>query len=178
MSHDPANTDPAAERTSMEEQLVAYLDGELDDDASRRVEELLASDPKVRETLERFEGTWELLDKLERADVDEVFTRSTIEMVAVAAADDVQQQQAEAPRRRRQWRLAAGAGMLAAGAAGFLVVWLFKPSPNKELLDDLPVLERLDQYRQIDDFEFLELLLANEKELFPEETGKEAGDDS
>ena len=174
MSHDPANTDPTAERTSMEEQLVAYLDGELDDEASRRVEALLATDPKVRETLERFEGTWELLDKLERAHVDEVFTRTTIEMVAVAAADDQQQQQAEAPRRRRRWWLAASAGMLTAGAAGFLAVWLLRPSPNKELLQDLPVLERLDQYRQIDDFEFLTLLLANEEDLFPEETGDES----
>ena len=168
MSNDPANIDPAADRHALEAQLVAYLDGELDDASSRRIEELLASDPHVRETLEKLEGTWELLDNLERAHVDEVFTQSTLEMVAVAAADDVQKEQAEAPRRRRRRWLIGGAGLLAAGAAGFLAVFLFRPSPNQQLLKDLPVLERLDEFRQIDDVKFLELLLENREDLFAE----------
>ena len=129
---------------------------------------------KVRDTLKKLEGTWELLDKLERAHIDEVFTQSTLEMVAVAAADDVQQQEAQAPRRRRRRWLVAGAGFLAAAAAGFLAVALFWPNPNQQLLQDLPVLERLDQYRQIDDVEFLELLLENEEDLFGEEVGDES----
>lgn len=168
MADDPANTDPAADPHALEEQLVAYLDGELDDASSRRIEELLASDPNVRDTLEKLEGTWELLDHLERAHIDEVFTKSTLEMVAVAAADDVQKEQAEAPRRRRRRWLIAGAGLLGAGVGGFLAAFLFWSNPNQELLEDLPVLERLDEYRQIDDVEFLELLLENREDLFAE----------
>jgi anti-sigma factor RsiW len=168
MSNDPANIDPAADPRALEEQLVAYLDGELDDASSRRIEELLVTDPHVRDTLEKLEGTWELLDHLERAHVDEVFTQSTLEMVAVAAADDVEKEQAEAPRRRRRRWLIGGAGLVAAGAAGFLAVLLLRPSPNQRLLEDLPVLERLDELRQIDDFAFLELLLEHQEELFPE----------
>jgi len=175
MSHEPDHPDPTADQGSLEEQLVAYLDGELDDQSNRRVEELLATDPRARDTLERLEGTWDLLDSLDRVHVDEVFTKSTLEMVAVAASDDVEQEQAEAPRRRRRWWLAVGAGMLAACAVGFLVVWLLRPNPNDQLLEDLPVLERLDQYRQIDNVEFLELLLANQEELFPED--EEEGDE-
>ena len=174
MTHEPANPDPTANQGSLEEQLVAYLDGELDDQASRRIEERLASDPEVRDTLEKLEGTWDLLDGLGRAHVDEVFTKSTLEMVAVAASDDVRQEKAEAPRRRRRRWLVGSAAMLGACAAGFLAVWLFWPNPNDQLLEDLPVLERLDQYRQIDDLEFLELLLANRDELFPEEVGDES----
>ena len=45
MSQDPNSTDSMA----LEEQLSAYLDGELDDEAAREVERMLASDPKVRE---------------------------------------------------------------------------------------------------------------------------------
>ena len=173
MSNDPAKTDPTAEQTTLEERLVAYLDGELDDEGSRRIEQLLATDPAVRETLEKLEGTWDLLDNLERAHVDEVFTRSTLEMVAVAAADDVEKERAQAPRLRRRRRLTAVAGMLGAGAAGFLAFWMLWPDPDRQLLEDLPVLERLDQYRQIDDFEFVELLLEHEEDLFAEE-----GDDA
>jgi len=174
MPHEPANPDPTADQGSLEEQLVAYLDGELDDQSNRRVEELLATDPKARDTLERLEGTWDLLDSLDRAHVDEVFTKSTLEMVAVAASEDVEQEKAEAPRRRRRSWLAVSAGMLGACAAGFLAVWLFRANPNDQLLEELPVLERLDQYRQIDDVEFLELLLASQEELFPEEGGDES----
>jgi anti-sigma factor RsiW len=171
MAQEPPHPDPSADPGPLEEQLVAYLDGELDDPATRRIEELLASEPKVRKTLERLEKTWDLLDDLGRAQVDEFFSRSTLEMVAVAASEDVEKQRAEAPRRRRRRWLAGAAGVLAAGALGFLAVWLFWPSPNDQLLRDLPVLERLDEYRQIDDVEFLELLLAQREELFPEETG-------
>jgi len=174
MSHDPANVDPTADQAALEEQLVAYLDGELDDEGVRRVEELLATDSKVRERLERFEGTWDLLDHLEQAHLDEVFTRTTLEMVAVAAADDVQQQQDQAPRLRRKRWLIGSTGVLAAGLAGFLAVFLFWPDPNQQLLRDLPVLERLDQYRQIDDFHFLELLLENQEDLFAAEDTDES----
>lgn len=174
MSHEAADTNPTDDPTRLEERLVAYLDGELEDEDVRRIEGLLASDAKVRQTLEKLEGTWDLLDSLEQAHVDEVFTQSTLEMVAVAAAEEVQSQQAQAPRlRRRRWWI-AGAGALAALAAGFLAVLLLWPDPNRELLEDLPVLERLDQYRQIDDFTFVEMLLENEKELFPEEARDES----
>jgi len=171
MSHNPAGTNPTDDPTRLEERLVAYLDGELEDEDVRRIEALLASDAKVRQTLENLEGTWELLDSLDQAHVDEVFTQSTLEMVAVAAAEEVQSQQAKAPRR---WWWIAGAGGLGAVAAGFLAVLLFWPDPNRELLQDLPVLERLDQYRQIDDFTFVKMLLENDKELFAEEVPDES----
>ncbi len=168
MAHEPTYPDPTADQTSLEEQLVAYLDGELDDESSRRIEERLATDQHVRDTLERLEGTWDLLDNLDRAHVDEVFTRSTLEMVAVAASQDAVQEEAAVPhRRRRRWWLGSAA-VLAAAAAGFLAAWLLRPDPNRQLLEDLPVLERLDQYRQVDDVGFLELLLEHEEELFPD----------
>ncbi|MFH1268314.1 MAG: hypothetical protein ABIK89_21550 [Planctomycetota bacterium] len=173
MSHD-ADANSTDDQIRLEEHLVAYLDGELDDEDVRRVEELLASDAKVRQTLEKLEGTWDLLDSLEQAHVDEVFTQSTLEMVAVAAAEDVQSQQAQAPRLRlRRWWIAGGSTLCAVGA-GFLAVLLFWPDPNRELLQDLPVLERLDHYRQIDDIRFVEMLLDNEKELFSEEARDES----
>jgi anti-sigma factor RsiW len=163
MSQPPANAD-----LSLQEQLVAYLDGELDADGSRRVEELLATDAKVRQALQGLDRTWELLGELETPQIAERFARSTLEMVAVAAAEDTERSRTEASRRRR-WRwVIVGGSLLAAGAAGFLGVSL-RPDPNRQLIEDLPVLENLDQYRQIDDIEFLRSL--DKQGVFAEEEG-------
>jgi len=161
---------PANAELSLQEQLVAYLDGELDAEASRRVEELLATDPQVRQALQGLDRTWELLGELEMPQVAERFAQSTLEMVAVAAAEDTERSRTEASRRRR-WRwVILSASLLAAGAAGFLGIWL-RPDPNRQLIDDLPVLESLDEYRQIDDIEFLRSL--HKQGLFAEEGGNE-----
>jgi anti-sigma factor RsiW len=158
MSEEPVNPDAGARESPVEEELVAYLDGELDDSASRRIEQLLATDPNVRCDLQRLDRTWHLLDQLDRVTPDEDFTRTTLEMVAVAAEDDVRQKRAELPRRRHRRWLIGGAGLLAAAAAGFFCVALLRPNPNQRLLEDLPVLQNLDPYRQVDNIEFLRLL--------------------
>jgi anti-sigma factor RsiW len=165
MSEDPSHSQSVA----LEEQLSAYLDGELEEEGVRQVERMLASDPKVRETLQRMERTWEVLDELQDVEVDEHFTQSTLEMVAVAAESDVQRLQEEAPKRRRRMWLVAGTTLVGAAAAGFAAVALFWPNSNKKLIEDLPVLEHLDQYRQVRDFEFLEAL--RREGLFAEEDG-------
>ena len=170
MSHDSANSDPNGEETSLKEQVVAYLDGELDAEGARRIEALLSADPGMREQLVQLDQTWEVLDHLGRSQVDETFTQTTLEMVAVAAEGDLKQQKEEAPRKNRRRWLLGGAAMLAAAAAGFLLVTLVRPNPNEQLLKDLPVLEKLDQYRQSGSIEFLRLLheADGEEKLIPE----------
>ena len=152
---------------NLQEQLVAYLDGELDAESRRRVEEMLANDPRVRGSMQKLDRTWELLDELDAAPPGENFTHTTLEMVAAAAAEDARRIQAGAPRRRRRRWLLLAAGMLAAGAAGFLVVAAIMPDPNRQLLQDLPLLENLNQYRQIDSLDFLRRLIA--EKVFAEE---------
>jgi len=156
---------------SIEEQLVAYLDGELDAETGRRIEGMLASDAQLRRTLQELDRSWELLGELDAPELAETFTQSTLEMVTVAASEDLQQYRAEAPRRRRrQWTIVGG-GLLAAGLVGFLVAAWFKPDPNQQLIEDLPLLVNVEQYRQIDDFEFLQML--SREGLFVEEEGDE-----
>jgi len=163
MSNDPSQPEPAAD-TVADEQLVAYLDGELDDQASRRVEALLASDPKLRQQAVQLERSWEVLGHVSRFEVDERFTQSTLEMVAVAAEEEVRKQEEEAPQRTRRRWLLGSAALAAAVATGFLAATILWPDPNRRLLEDLPVLERFEQYRQIDDIHFLHEL----EDLFPE----------
>ena len=159
MSNDLSDTGSA-----LDEQLVAYLDGELDPESSRRIEALLASDAEVRRRLQSLERTWDLLDELDAAPVGGPFTQSTLEMVAVAAHEDVERDRAEAPGRRRRRALTVSGGLLAAAAAGFLAVVFSAPDPNRRLLEDLPVLENFDEYRQIENIEFLREL--RDKKLF------------
>lgn len=162
----------------LEEQLVAYLDGELDAEAGRRIEELLASDPELRKTLQQLDRTWELLGELDEPSVADGFTQTTLEMVTVAAAEDLERTRAASGGRRRRWVLTGG-GLLAAGLVGFLAVWLSRPDPNQQLVQELPVLEHLDEYRLVldqlgehrlaDDAEFLRML--DREGLFAEEDG-------
>jgi anti-sigma factor RsiW len=164
MPDEPANT------ATLEEQLVAYLDGELEPDQSRRVEELLASDAEVRAALQRLDRTWELLDQLDRQETEEETVCSTMELVAAVAEEDVTRLRSAASARRR-FALAAG-GLLAASLAGFLIVWGLTPDANQALLEDLPVLENLEAYQEIDDLEFLREL--SREQLFADFDDTEA----
>jgi anti-sigma factor RsiW len=168
------NDDPRepAESPPLREQLVAYLDGELDAAANREIERRLACEPDVQQALQQLQQTWDLLDRLPQAEIDAKFTRSTVEMIALAAEGDAKLLEAALPwPRRRRWLLKA-AGLLAAGVCGFVVVRLCWPEPNRRLLQDLPVLEHLEAYRQTPDLEFLRRL--NADGLFSEEPSDES----
>lgn len=150
------------------EELTAYLDGELDSEHRRRVEERLARDPEYRGELQRLQRAWDLLEKLPRSTVDDSFTRTTIEMVAVAAADEARTQALERPRRRRRQALWGGLGIACAACFGFVIGSRAWPNTNQQLLEDLPVIQNFDLYRQADSMEFLRKLAASK--LFDEET--------
>jgi len=149
---------PGPTPTPTDEQLTSYLDGELNVEERRKIEELLASDADVRRRVQEMERTWDLLDDLDVAPAGEQFARSTLEMVALAARDDVEQMPQQTPVRRCFRVLAMGAIVLATAALGFAAVVLFRPDPNRQLLDDLFLLEHFDQYRQIGDIDFLRML--------------------
>src|SRR5438067_8003934 len=63
--------------------LVAYLDGELDEAAARALEAKLSNDPGARAEAESLRRTWELLDYLPRAEASTTFTHRTLERLAV-----------------------------------------------------------------------------------------------
>jgi anti-sigma factor RsiW len=174
MSHEPTDLD-YEQPTPLEERLVAYLDGELDDAGVRQVEELLATDSQARELMLGLERTWSFLDKLGTIPVDQVFTQTTIKMVSVAAARDLARQQTEVPRRRRRRWLIGAASLLAAGAAGFLAVAIAWPNPDRELLRDLPVLENYDELERVfskdKDIRFVRMLHKND--LFEKDAADE-----
>jgi anti-sigma factor RsiW len=140
------------------ERLVAYLDGELDPEGARDVESRLARDAEYRRRLQQLQQSWDLLDQLPKAQVDPSFTQTTIALVAVRATDDVDQQQSARQRRRRYGAAVGGlAAALAFGAAYLGTSW-FGDRENRRLLRDLPVIQRLDEYRYVENIQFLRML--------------------
>ena len=148
-------SEPESNPAGAEEELNAYLDGELDADACCRVEERLASDSSYRTQYERLKKAWGMLDGLPRAEVSPAFAATTLEMVAIAAEED-----RRLPRIRvggaRGRLLAVAAGVLLATGLGFVAGRALWPDPNRQLLEDLPILESFDAYLAAGNLEFLE----------------------
>ena len=89
-------------------------------------------------------------------------------MVALAAADD--NRHARLRRRLARW-LGGLAVTAAASAAGFATAWWIADAPNRQLIEDLPVIENVDLYRHADSVEFLQAL--DEKAIFAMEADDE-----
>jgi len=162
-----ANELPPENDPSVTDQLTAYLDGELDVETSREIERRLSRDARYRQKLQQLERCWDLLDNLPHADMDPSFTQSTVAMIAVTAQEDVAQQ-ATARTRRRTWNWWAGlCGAAAAFIVGYGAMRIQTGRADRLLLQDLPVIESIDEYRYAGDLQFLELL--DDSGLFAEE---------
>jgi hypothetical protein len=138
--------------------LVAYLDGELAPDDCRRVEQRLATDADYRQQLRDLDQAWEALDSLPSAKATEDLTRTTLELVTVAAEGDaskVKTTAASAQRTRRLWQITVGA---AAIALSFILAKAIIPDPNRHLLNDLPAIVYADSLQLVPSVDFLRQL--------------------
>jgi anti-sigma factor RsiW len=153
------------------EALIAYLDGELDEEAARRVETRLNLDPNTRLEAESLKRAWNMLDYLPRAEPSSTFTHRTLERVAL--------QTGKLPwYGRKPWAaLGWAAAVLAAAAIGFAASRLGGPASPGPPLDppDLEeqmakhfgVIQRIRAYENVDDVEFLRALA--QPDLFGDE---------
>jgi anti-sigma-K factor RskA len=142
------------------ELLVAYLDGELSPEEAQRVERRLGHDESFRRLLRSLQEAWDLLDELPQPTLDDAFTRTTVEMVAVRTSQEIQKQ--EARWHRRRW-IQRGLQCATIGLSLLLGYWGLRhiqSRDDRELLEDLPVIQNVDLYRDIDNLEFLERLAA------------------
>ena len=143
---------------SMDEEIVAYLDGELDREAALAIERRLADDPAYRARLTQLQQAWDLLDNLGPAEADEDFTHSTVAMVTVKAGEDSAGDESRV-RLRKQLMWASMGGLALVGAvAAFLAVDHQLNSENRALVRDLPVIERVDEYSNVESVDFLKRL--------------------
>lgn len=142
----------------LDQQLVAYLDGELDADSRDQIERQLAEDAHSRDRLRDLQQTWDLLDHLPSSQTDNSFTETTVELVAAKASEEVTTQQRAVVRRRRISRSLAVGMFVAAAALGYLAFWGVSAENQKRLLRDLPVVENMDWYLHAESVSFLHQL--------------------
>lgn len=147
-----------AYRDLVQEELVAYLDGELDSTSVMVVERKLADDEAYRERLRELQQAWDMLDHLPRSHVEQSFTHDTLKLVTLNAEGDAQKSKSLAARFR-QMAWATGAVVAASAAvAGYFLVSSYASRPNEMLVKDLPLLENVDLYRHAESVEFLKNL--------------------
>lgn len=174
---DHASYDGASHGAAFDPELefVAYLDGETDAETSRQVEALLSKDQLARLRLRSLERTWDALDELPRTHVSDNFACTTVEMIAVREQEELYNGAKTRPRRSRNRRLMLVCLALASGSIAFAVASKQTNRKNELLLKHLPVIERLDEYRQIEDIDLLRRLKA-EKIFTPEASDGQPGE--
>lgn len=142
---------------------VAYLDGELDEEATERIETVISQSEVARGDIEALAQTYELLDTLERPEAPEDFTARTMATIRV---DQLR------PDARDTWwyRVTRQGGAIAVWAAalmvtataGYLATNRWIRTPSDQLVEELPLIEQLDLYTEVGEVEFLQRLSTQE----------------
>ena len=159
--------------------LVAYLDGELDEEASVALEAKLARDPEARAEADALKHAWGLLDYLPTAQPSPNFTNRTLEKLSLErkTATASTSRPVVPPVRKSRWKVgvAWAAALLLASGAGLgasLYVWPapreIGPDPDEAIVRHLRVLEKSRWYDAVDDLDFLRQL--DQPDLFGDET--------
>jgi anti-sigma factor RsiW len=151
------------------ENLVAYFDGELDEESARTLEAKLNLDPQTRAEADALQATWSLLDYLPRTEPSASFTHRTLEKLALQTRPLSRSD----PRRWLPVLGWAAAILLAAGAGFAAARWLWQPrlpaNLDDQLVRHLRVIDNVHLYEQVDDLDFLRSL--DQPDLFGEEPG-------
>ncbi|MCA8990354.1 MAG: hypothetical protein KDA69_01970 [Planctomycetaceae bacterium] len=145
--------------------LVAYLDGELDESGTRRIEGVLGQSSVARTDVEQLARTYDLLDELDTPKASESFTERTI---ASAKLEQIKPSLAQHPWFVFLRRVSPIGGwaivMVVAAAIGFSITRLGVPQDDDVLLENYPVIKELDVYSETGNYEFLDRL-SREQEL-------------
>lgn len=139
------------------ENLVAYLDGELDEVATIEVERSLSESAEIRREVEALSRTWDLLEELPTVQSSSEFTERTMASLQTATAAEVTQPLFSPTLKRNLFWGSLVAGVAVCAAVGFLIANRL-PRQSDPLVQDLPVIQKLDLYEEVGDVRFLEEL--------------------
>ncbi|HEY4261441.1 MAG TPA: hypothetical protein VGM98_14835, partial [Schlesneria sp.] len=155
------------------EDLVAYLDGELPDTKSQLIDQVLARSEVARHEVEALARTWELLDVLPTPKAPPEFTERTMTTLKVGETPfDVTQQAWFNPLKRVGvavvWLVALGLS----GWFGYQITNVWIANPSQQLLANLPIVQKIDQYKEAESIDFLDKL--QKSRLFEDSTAESA----
>jgi len=160
--------------------LSAYLDGELDDESTRRIEVRLSLDAELRAEFDTLRQTWGLLDYLPQVAPAADFTSRTLdrlshETLTSAAGRWISRVLRRVPATALAWSLgvvvALGLGMTVAG--GFGGSGMSEAELDEALVRHLRIAERWQLYQAADNIELLREL--DKPDLFGGEPGYGGG---
>ena len=145
--------------------LVAYLDGELDETESQQIDRVLARSEVARHEVEALSRAWDMLELLPTSKASSEFTNRTMSTLQLAETSfDYAEQPWYIAARRGAVALVWLGALAASGVIGFLAAWQWYPNPYQKMLAELPLLRQLDVYAEVETIEFLEGL--NREGLF------------
>jgi hypothetical protein len=174
-----ADTKPDPDDTGGEsaatEELVAFLDGELDPKDSEALKTKLSLDPKLRAEADALQRAWDILDVLPRPMPSPAFASRTMsQVIPVSAAPSGTQvvpyaggnapsvAALPAARPSTGFWLASAAVILVAALGGYLGHKALAPAPKvvspEPPLEDLTLMKNLRLYRNIEDMDYLKKL--------------------
>jgi len=140
------------------DELVAYLDGELDEASCARLEAQLLEDEALQMKLNELSKVWDMLDSLPKVAATADFTKSTMEMAVVST-----KRESTGNSGKRLWPVRILL-LCAAVLLGFFASRWMQQDDDRMLVEDFAVIENLDLYRVGGSIEFLEEL--DEQGLF------------
>lgn len=151
--------------------LVAYLDGELPDAQAQQIDQVLARSEVARHEVEALARTWEMLDVLPTLKAPPEFTERTMSTLKVAEVPFNLSEQSWFVYLKQAGLVAAWLAALSlSGWLGFQVTNAWIENPSQQMLTDLPTLQNLDLYQEIESFDFLDKL--QKSKLFDETADK------
>ncbi len=152
-------TGSAQDYSELRGELVAYLDGELDEAATLQMEQTLGDDPSLRREAELLSRTFELLDELPRERASDDFTQRTVSTIRVSQSSP---RPADRLWLRRAGRIALAGGWLVAmavsAAIGYFAAQRSSSPDSQRLLEDFPVIRNVHVYQDVGSIEYLRAL--------------------
>lgn len=137
------------------DELTAYLDGELDETQTQKVENRLGSDSDYLAEMQSLQKTWDLLDTLPVHEPGGSFTKTTMELIVGDAVSTAKN------KRKRTLFLGRVAVMallpVVFFATAYGVARRMQSDPDRRLIENLSVIENFKKYEAVDcNLEFLE----------------------
>jgi anti-sigma factor RsiW len=173
------NPDDEGAESAPTEELVAYLDGELDAKASEAFATRMSLDPKLRAEADALQRAWDILDVLPRPQPSSNFASRTLsQAIPIPAPSGTQVvpypgqafPSASLPAQRpgAGFWLTSAVIIFAAAIGGYFGHRALAPKPSQDPpLEDVTLLKNLRLYRNVDDMDYLKKL--DTPELFGDE---------
>ncbi len=153
--------EPDAELDPIDEEIVAYLDDELDPESRAAFERRLDDDPELRARVDAERDAWNALSLLDVEAPNENLPDVVVERLDDETQTELRELSASLRRRRALRVLWFGSVALFLAALGFGVCSFFFPDVQTRRERDFRVVERLAQLEIVDDFAYLTALDAS-----------------